>query len=151
MSQFDNMQGHALDGAARGGEGALMTRIPLLITLAAAAALAGCNKDDHTIVAGGPEVGDTNVAANAPVALPPTISATKIYRCADNAVVYVDWLSDNKTATVRTEKAGSPTQVTAAEPGKPMSAPGGYSVEGSAAASSAKIGVPGHPAQSCKA
>ena len=128
-----------------------MTRTPLLITLAAAAALAGCNKDDHTIVAGGPENADTNVVSNGPVALPPTIAATKIYRCADNAVVYVDWLSDNKTANVRTEKGGSPTQVTAAEAGKPMSAPGGYSVEGTAEASSAKIGVPGHPSQNCKA
>jgi hypothetical protein len=130
-------------------KGRNMTRTPLLITLAAAAALAGCNKENHTIVAGGPE-GD-NVAANAPVALPPAIAASKIYRCADNQVVYVDWLADNKTANVRTEKAGSPTQVSAAEAGQPMSAPGGYSVEGTSAASSAKIGVPGHPAQSCKA
>ena len=85
------------------------------------------------------------------MALPPTISATKIYRCADNAVVYVDWLSDNKTANIRTEKGGSPTQVTAAEAGQPMTGPAGYSVEGTADAPSAKIAVPGHPAQSCKA
>jgi hypothetical protein len=151
MSQFDNMQGRGLDGVASGGDGALMTRTPLLITLAAAAALAGCNKQDHTIIAGGPDSGDSNAAANAPVALPPTIAATKIYRCADNAVVYVDWLSDNKTANIRTQKAGSPTQVTAAEAGQPMTGPEGYSVEGTADASSAKIAVPGHPAQSCKA
>ncbi len=31
-----------------------MTRTLLLITLASAAALAGCNKESHTIVAGGP-------------------------------------------------------------------------------------------------
>ena len=31
-----------------------MTRTALLITLAATAALAGCNKQSHTIVAGGP-------------------------------------------------------------------------------------------------
>ena len=72
-----------------------MTRTPLLITLAAAAALAGCNKG-HTIVAGD-DTGDndTNVAANTPIALPPSITASKIYRCADDQVVYVDWLSDN--------------------------------------------------------
>jgi hypothetical protein len=128
-----------------------MTRTPLLITLAAAAALAGCNKENHTIVAGGPDGTETNAAANAPVALPPAIAASKIYRCADNQVVYVDWLADNKTANVRTDKGGSPTQVTATEAGQPMTAPGGYSVEGTSAASSAKIAVPGHPAQSCKA
>ena len=128
-----------------------MTRTPLLITLAAATALAGCNKESHTIVAGGPPGDDINAAANAPVALPPSITASKIYRCADNTVVYVDWLSDGKTANVRTEKGGTPTQVVAPEAGKPMTGPAGYSVEGSASASTAKIAVPGHPAQSCKA
>jgi hypothetical protein len=63
----------------------------------------------------------------------------------------VDWLSDNKSANVRTEKGGTPTQVTAAEPGKPMTGPAGYSVSGSASASAATIAVPGHGAQSCKA
>jgi len=127
-----------------------MTRISPLLTLVAAAALAGCNKENHTIVAG--SAGDQqNAAANAGVQLPPSIAASKIYRCADNQVVYVDWLSDNKSANIRTDKGGSPTQVTAPEAGKPMTAAGGYSLEGTAAASSAKIGVPGHPAQSCKA
>jgi hypothetical protein len=72
-----------------------MTRTPLLIMLAAAAALAGCNKEDHTIVAG-PNADDnaTNAEANAPVALPPSITASKVYRCADNTVVYVNWMSD---------------------------------------------------------
>lgn len=129
-----------------------MTRNPLLLTLAVAAALAGCNKEDHTIVAG-PDTGDNQAKAeaNGPVALPPSIEASKIYRCADNKIVYVDWLSDNKTANVRTAEDGSPTQVTATEAGKPMTAAGGYSVEGTASAASAKIAVPGHPAQTCKA
>ena len=128
-----------------------MTRISPLLVLVAAAALAGCNKENHTIV-GGPG-GDeaNNAAANAGVQLPPSITASKIYRCADNQVVYVDWMSDNKSANVRTEASGARTQVTAPEAGKPMSAAGGYSLEGTAAAASVKIGVPGHPAQSCKA
>jgi hypothetical protein len=125
---------------------AVMTRIPLLIALAAAAALAGCNKEDHTIVTGPP--GD-NAAENAPVVLPPTIAQSKIYRCADNRVVYVDWLSDNKSANIRTESGGVATQVTALEAGKPMTAGGGYSIEGTATAHSIKIAVPGHTAQSC--
>jgi hypothetical protein len=131
-------------------KGRVMTRTTLLITLAAAAALAGCNNNDPTNV-GGPDAGDGNDAANAPIALPPSITATKIYRCADNKVVYVDWLSDNKTANVSTEKGGSPTQVVAAEPGQPMSAAGGYELTGSAGDASVKIAVPGHPSQSCKA
>lgn len=129
-----------------------MTRTTIIITLAAAAALAGCNKQSHTIVAGGPEPDvDNNVAANGPVALPPSITASKVYRCADNKIVYVDWLSDNKTANIRTDKGGNPTSVTAAEAGKTMTAPGGYSLDGKASSNEAKIAIPGHPSQSCKA
>ena len=130
-----------------------MTRTTLLITLAAAAALAGCNKQSHTIVAGGPEPDPTGntAAANGPVALPPSITASKVYRCADNKIVYVDWLSDNKTANIRTDKGGSPTQVTTADPTKPMTAAGGYSLQGTSNDASVKIAVPDHPEQSCKA
>lgn len=128
-----------------------MTRTPLLITLAAAAALAGCNNSDHTIVGGGPDSAEKNTAAKAPIALPPAIVASKIYRCADNNIVYVDYLADNKSANVRTEQGGAATQVVAAEAGKPMIGPAGFSVSGSATSSTAKIGVPGHAAQSCKA
>ena len=126
-----------------------MTRTPLTLTLVAAAALAGCNSSSHTIVSQDP-ADDTNVTANTNVQLPPSVTASKIYRCDDNKVVYVDWMSDNKSANIRTDKTGTPTQVTATEPGKPMTGPDGYSAEGSATSASAKIGVPGHPAQSCK-
>jgi hypothetical protein len=122
-----------------------MTRTTLLITLAAAAALAGCNKESHTIVAGPPGDNESNVAANGPVALPPSIVATKLYRCADNSVVTVDYLSDNKSANVHVGKETTSTQVTA------PAAAGGYSVEGSPTGSSAKIAVPGHSAQTCNA
>ena len=105
-----------------------MTRTPLLISLVAAAALAGCNKESHTIVAGGEPARRHQCRRQANVQLPPAIVASKIYRCADNKIVYVDYLADNKTANVRTDKGGVPTQVTAAEAGKPMTAPGGYSV-----------------------
>lgn len=129
-----------------------MTRTPFIITLVAAAALAGCNKQSHTIVAG-PDVEDNepDVTANTPVALPPSIASSKIYRCADNKVLYVDWLSDQKSANIRTDEAGTPTQVTAAAPGQPMTAPGGYSISGQPGASTAKIAIPGHAEQSCKA
>jgi hypothetical protein len=119
--------------------------------LAAAAALAGCNKENHTI-GGETENTATNTAANANVQLPPSILATKLYRCADNSVVTVDYMSDNKSANVKAGKDGSPVQVVSAEAGKPMnSADGAVSVDGSATGSSAKIAVPGHPAQTCNA
>ncbi|MFL6751811.1 MAG: hypothetical protein ACJ8D5_00555 [Sphingomicrobium sp.] len=127
-----------------------MTRTTLLITLAAAAALAGCSKENHTIVAG-PDTGETNTVDNSNVTLPPSIAASKVYRCADNDVVYVDWLSDGKSANVRTDKDGMPTQVTAPEAGKPMTAAGGYSVAGTPTAPSVRISVPGQSVETCKA
>ena len=115
MSQFDNMQAEHLDGRAPGSKWAGMTRTPMLIMLAAAAALAGCNKSDHTIVAGGPIEDDTNVASNAPVAMPPSIDASKTYRCADNTVVYVDWMSDG-SAHVKRKSGEVPTVLQAGSP-----------------------------------
>lgn len=129
-----------------------MTRTITILTLVAAAALAGCKDENHNIVGSGPDEGTTsNAMANANIQLPPSIVATKTYRCADNRLVYVEWLSDNKTANVRIEQGGIPTQVTAAEPGKPMTGPAGYSVSGTASAASATIAVPGHSAQTCQA
>ena len=124
-----------------------MTRKILTLTLVAAAALAGCG-EDHTIVADGPDEGNV-VATNTPVTLPPSITSSKIYRCADNDVVYVDWLSDGKSANIRTKKDGPPTQVVAAEAGKPMTAAGGYSITGSAEGGSVRIAVPGQSEESC--
>ena len=115
MSRFDNMQDKRLDANSVGDKWAVMTRTPMLIMLAAAAALAGCNKEDHTIVAGGPgaEANDTNAAApKAPVALPPSIAASKSYRCDNNSLVYVDWLSDG-SARVKTSADEAGTLVAA--------------------------------------
>ena len=99
-----------------------MTRTTLTITLIAAAALAGCNKQDHTIT-GGPDEGN-QVANVAPIELPPAILASKIYRCKDNSVVYIDWLSDNKSANIRSDKNGTATKLLAPEAGKAMVAEG---------------------------
>ena len=130
----------------------MMTRTTTILTLVAAAALAGCGDENHNIVSSGPDEGSpSNAIANADIQLPPSIAASKTYRCADNKLVYVDWLSDNKSANIRTEQGGVPTLVTAAEAGKPMTGAAGYAVSGSASAASAMIAVPGHNAQSCKA
>ena len=94
-----------------------MTRTPLLIiALVAVAALAGCNKESHTIVAGGEPADNTaNATANANVQLPPSISASKSYRCADNTLVYVDWLSDG-SARVKKSRAEVGTPLPAGSP-----------------------------------
>ena len=71
-----------------------MKRIICSTLLVAAAALAGCDQSDHTIGPRDPADDGTNAANSATVTLPPSIAATKAYRCKDNSLVYVDWLSD---------------------------------------------------------
>src|SRR4051794_8683608 len=78
-----------------------MTRTALITTLAAAAALAGCNSKGQTITAD--STGD-NIAANTPVALPPAIASSKSYRCKDNHVIYVDWMSDGTARVKKTRE-----------------------------------------------
>ena len=92
-----------------------MTRT-LILALGVAAALAGCNKEDHTIIAGGPQQDNFNDAANGPVALPPAVTASKSYRCKDNSLVYIDWLSDG-SARVKKTRDEVGTAVAAGSPG----------------------------------
>ena len=93
------MQAGALTSATTVVKGETMTRPLTTLMLVAAAALAGCNKEDHTIVAG-PDVDDQPMN-NVGVVLPPSIQASKVYRCKDNSLVYIDWLSDG---TARAKK-----------------------------------------------
>ena len=125
-----------------------MTRT-ILLALAGAAALAGCSGNSQTV--GGDEAANGAAEANATVTLPPPIVATKTYRCADNKIVSVDYLGDGKSANVRADKGAASVLVSAPEAGQPMTGEGGYSVEGTAESSTAKIALPGGSAQSCKA
>lgn len=73
----------------------------LALTALAATALAGCDNSDHTIIAGGKP--KPAVEPIDPVTLPPSIVASKTYRCKDNSLVYIDWMSD-QTARVKSSK-----------------------------------------------
>lgn len=85
-------------------------------------------------------------AAPAPVDLP-SISASRVYRCADNSLVYVDFFT-NDTASIRLEELGTPTRLTQ-ENGQPPFKAEGYSVAANDASTS--IAVPGKSAQTCRA
>ena len=130
-----------------------MNRPALALTAAAAALLAGCNQEDHTIVAGGPSDDPAAEApqANGPVVLPPSISASKTYRCGSSTIIHVNWMSDGKSATIRTEQNGSPTLVTTAEEGQPLTSASGHAITGTAESASVSITLPGAAAQTCKA
>ena len=79
-----------------------MTRPFTILALVAVAALAGCNNEDHTIVAG--PGGDDQPMNNVGVVLPPSIQASKAYCCKDNSLIYVDWLSDGTARVKKTRE-----------------------------------------------
>lgn len=123
----------------------------LYIPLLAAAPLillSACGQSEPEVVGGPADPMKDQLANAAPVKLPPSLKASRQYRCKDNSLLFVDFFTDDTTANLRTEKAGAPTKLVAAEPGKPFTAEGGYEVDGSGAQISAT--VPGKAAQSCK-
>ena len=119
-----------------------------MIAMAGVALLSACNKNDEPEVVGGPADPMAEQLANAaPVELPPSVKATKQYRCKDNSLYFVDFMTDDKTANFRTKKGGEPTQLKAAEAGQPFTAEGGYEVSGQG--DEVQIAGPGKNAQSC--
>lgn len=119
-----------------------------LAALASIALLSACNKNDTPEVVGGPaDPLATQLANAAPVELPPSVKANKQYRCKDNSLLFVDFMSDDKTALLRTEKTGSATTLKAAEAGQPFTAEGGYEIKGSG--NEVTITVPGKGARAC--
>lgn len=126
-------------------------KIRFTLPIAAASALlalSACSTEPETVVAGGtPDDMAAELANAAPVELPPSVKESKTYRCKDSSLVYIDWLSGDKSANIRTEKAGMPTLVKAEEAGKPMLAEG-YSLTGNKTAIT--ITLPGKGSQSCK-
>jgi hypothetical protein len=129
-----------------------MHNIKCLLAAASGAALfalAACNPEPETIESGPADPQAAELAKKAPVALPPSIVSSHAYRCKDNSLVYVDFMSDQKTAVYRTKKGGDATVLTAPEPGKAYVADGGYSVTGGG--TSISVTAPGRGTQSCKA
>lgn len=131
-------------------------RLPLL-ALAASLSLTACNDGGHTIVQQGPTDTMANELAAAPkVELPPTIVASKTYRCDGNKVVEIDWTErDGKPAganyrvgadTVASTVTNAPTEGTG-----PYSGLDGSSITGTKDAASVQVTVPGQSAITCRA
>ena len=140
-----------LTGPMSLAKGAFMTRTPLLITLLAAAALAGCDSQGNTIVQQGPPDTMANELKNAPpVELPPAIIASHPYRCKDNSLVYIDWLADNKGANFRASQTDIPVQLKPGAEGKPPFAAEGYSLAGAPSDSSVTLVRPDKGSQTCR-
>lgn len=128
-----------------------MIRTFPLLALVAVAALAGCNKSTPTAAE------TANAAANAAAAeanvvadMPAAIVASKIYRCKDNSIVYIDWLAGDKTADLRAEQGGTPIVLKAGTAGGALTAEG-YSLIGLPTAKTVTLTRPGKGEQACKA
>jgi hypothetical protein len=90
----------------------LMKKTFLLIAPLSMLALAACNKSETP--AADTETDVANTEAAAPVEMPPSITASKTYRCADSTVLYVDFFGDNEAADIRVgEKTAAAVRVTA--------------------------------------
>jgi len=124
-------------------------RLPLAAASVAALVILGaCHREPTVIEVGPPDTQAEDLAKAKPVQLPPSIVASKAYRCKDNSLVYVDFMSDQKSAVLRMKKGGEATPLSATEPGKPF-AGNGYSVSGSG--STITLTAPGKGAQACTA
>lgn len=101
--------------------------------IALVATLGACNKSESTETIND-TIGDPmhdQLANAAPVEAPPMIKSSHSYRCKDNSLIFVDMMTDDKTATFRSEKEGPVTALKAPEAGKPyVSADGKMTVEG---------------------
>lgn len=99
---------HRICGIAVG----LMKNKLLLIAPLSMLALAACNKSETPAAEG--DAAKTAEAPAAPVELPPSITASAIYRCADNTILYVDFLGKNEAADIRVgDKSAPSVRVTA--------------------------------------
>src|SRR3546814_7227155 len=72
--------------------------------------LTGCGQD------AGNDGAENNTTENVQVMLPPSIQASHPYRCEDNSVVTIDFLSDDVTINLRSE--GTLSQLKAPAPGE---------------------------------
>lgn len=116
--------------------------------LAASLALAACSNEPETIVGERYDPQAEALANAAPVELPPSIQASRTYRCRDNSLVYADFFT-NDTVRVRLgERSAEPTVLTA-EGGNPPYTAEGYSL--SANATEISFTAPGRGSQTCTA
>jgi hypothetical protein len=88
-----------------------------------------------------------------PVELPPAIKAAKTYRCKDNSLVYISFLTDDVSAMVRDKQEEPPVAtLKAPAPGKPFVGVGdtgkGFSLSGSG--DTVSYTSPDGGTQSCK-
>lgn len=126
-------------------------RTPLIIAAAAASlSLAACNNEPETVDTRAPDPMASQLANAAPVELPPPLKASVTFRCQPgNTLAYVDFFQGDKQANVRLDQNDAPTRLTAPEAGQPLTAEGGWSLEGNE--QSITLTAPNQGTKQCKA
>jgi hypothetical protein len=108
-----------------------MNKAPAFAALAALLSLAACNgQATPSAEQNISDAANAVEAAKPPVEMPPSVTATKTFRCDDNSVVSVEFYVGDKQANLHPTEKGSPVMLRADEAGKPLIAEG-YSLEGS--------------------
>jgi len=121
---------------------------PILLAAAAmlTVSLAACDQKAETLTAQAPDPQADALAKAPKVELPPSIKASVTFRCKDNSLVYVDFMSGNKIAEFRTAKDAPYIKLTADKAGDPLVADG-YSMKGTP--ESITLTQPGKASQTC--
>lgn len=132
-----------LAGAAAKRAG--MNRTLFIAPLIAAVALSGCDKGKTVVLnPDGTEVNEAQEQAVNNVQLPASIVDSDKFRCKDNSVISIDWLSDGTTNSARvTPEGGSAVTLTQAEAG------GAFTAEGASLTGEAKAESVTYNGKSC--
>lgn len=104
--------------------------LPAAAASAALLALAGCDNQPVTVDTRAPDT-QAEALKNAPPAeLPPSITGSKAYRCADNSLFYVEFYSNDTALIRRGSRDAAASEVTATGGNPPYTGPG-YTLSGS--------------------
>ncbi|WP_293882841.1 hypothetical protein [Sphingomonas sp.] len=124
-----------------------MNKAPALAALAALLSLAACNgKATPTAEQNAADAANAVEAAKPPVEMPPSVVATKTFRCDDNSVVSVEFYVGDKQANLHPTEKGAAVMLRVDEAGKPLIAEG-YSLAGDQ--KKITLAMPAKPSQTC--
>lgn len=112
--------------------------------------LSGCKPREEVVNARSDDPLAETMNHTTPIELPPALKASATYRCKDNSLVFIDYMTDDITAQIRTKKSDVPVKLKAAEKGDTsfVSADGDTKVDGTGKV--VNVTLPGKGAQSCK-
>jgi hypothetical protein len=93
--------------------------------------LSACKDEPESMNTGTGDPMDAELANAAPVELPPMLKSSHTYRCKDNSLIVVGFMTDDKTVNFQSSKEAPITVLKAPEAGQPfVSADGKTTITG---------------------